>query len=84
MPFLPALAWPVGPVPLCGYHTVRLAYPRSATDTGVKTASDPDEYDWQSEFIHLYLLIRGELAKTPLLKVVELHVNSNFSLGSNI
>ena len=38
----------------------------------------------QRKVILLYLLIRGRLAKIPLPKVVELHVNSNFDSESNI
>ena len=79
---LPALAWRVGPSLTYGLHAAAMAYGRSATDAGGEGRFRPTIGDWQRRLKPLVFLIRGELAKTPLLRIVELHKIYNFALES--
>ena len=45
----------------------------------LKLAIRPDSVDWQGDFELLDLLIRGNLAKTTLLRIVELQKIYNFA-----
>ena len=69
---LPTLAWRAGLMLVDGLHTAAMAWHRSATMRARGTGSNTTEPDWRSKFKQSVLLIRGDLAKTSLIAILEL------------
>ena len=69
---MPTLAWRAGPTSVDGLHMVAAVWLRSAMTRTRGAGSDTTEPDRRSKFKRLVLLIRGDLAKTSLIKIVEL------------